>query len=118
MVACPNGAPDWVCNGDDEFCFQCATNFHDFAHPEYVEGCPTCKFATIQLAPSCRGQARNNVAPEGTAGRNSWEKGIATDARGMPYRDETTGAPITVKRFAENRHRYEEALRRNAAGVT
>jgi hypothetical protein len=116
--ACPHGSPVWVCDGETEFCFRCASEIHAWEHPDGdVEGCRQCKYATILIAPSCRGSARNNIPPEGTAGRNSWERGIATDARGMPYRDEATGAPITVKRFAENRSRYEEALRRHAAGV-
>jgi hypothetical protein len=118
MVACFHGSPDWVCNGDDELCFACETEMHDRFHPEPVDGCRECKFRTIQVHSSCRGSARNSIPPEGTADRNSWERGLALDARGMPYRDAASGALITVKRFAENRHRYEDALRRNAAGAT
>ena len=114
---CPFGAEEWVCNGLDDLCFQCADVKHANLHPSGdVEGCRECKLTSIQLSPSCRGQARNNIAPEGTAGRNSWERGIVTDDRGIPLRKWENGAPITVKEYADNRSKYEESRRRLASG--
>jgi hypothetical protein len=47
---------------------------------------------------------------------NSWEKGIATDHRGLPYLDGQTGNPIPIKKFADNRSKYEEAIRQARKG--
>lgn len=115
-MGCPFGAEEWVCSENDP-CFQCADAAHRNLHPNGdVEGCRSCKFQSIQIGPSCKGQARNNIAPEGTAGRNSWEKGIVTDNRGLPLRNFQTGAPITVKQYADKRSVYEESRRRLASG--
>lgn len=35
--------------------------------------------------------------------RNSWERGIARDDRGMPFLDEG-GQPVSVKEFAQRRN--------------
>ena len=50
---------------------------------------------------------------------NSWERGIPTDSRGMPWLD-ATGAPMGAKKVAENRHSIAETARRrkNAAPQT
>jgi hypothetical protein len=41
--------------------------------------------------------------------KNSWERGIATDHRGVPYCDET-GEPIGIKRWGETyRRKFQEA---------
>lgn len=117
MVTCPFDSPEWVCNGRGDLCFRCAANQHDNLHPDHdVDDCLECRLPTLQFSPSCRGQARNNLPPAGTAGQNSWEQGFAMDERGMPFLD-GGGLPIPVKRFAENRSRFEEARRRNSAGV-
>lgn len=109
MHVCPFGAEHWVCNGVEQ-CFNCATIEHSNRHPDGdVDGCRTCKLATLQVSPSVRGVSRNQVAP--TAGSNSWEKGVALDHRGIPFRDFKTGNPIPLKRFTERRSKYEEGLR-------
>ena len=113
MRTCPHGAYDWVCNDRDR-CFQCAEDEHANLHPFMDdEDCPTCRMRSVQLNPrTCGPTSRNSVAPRGTDGQNSWEKGVATDHRGIPYRDQN-GAQIPLKRFAEKRQVYEEAIRRN-----
>lgn len=110
---CPYEAYDWVCN-DTERCFQCAEIEHALLHPNMDDpGCVTCRLRSIQLNPrTCSPSSRNNVAPRGTDGQNSWEKGVATDHRGLPYLDKN-GAVIPIKKFAEKRHVYEEDIRRN-----
>jgi hypothetical protein len=57
----------------------------------------------------------NKVAPRGTDGRKSWEKGVALDHRGIPYLDQN-GAQIPIKKFAEKRKVFEAAIRRNRNG--
>lgn len=47
---------------------------------------------------------------------NSWEAGIPTDERGMPYLDERL-MPIGNKKFAQTyRRKHEEARRQRAQG--
>lgn len=60
-----------------------------------------------------------NISPKATPNRtqgkpskprepnNAWERGIATDHRGMPYLDSNLN-PIGVKAFSETRHKYRE----------
>jgi hypothetical protein len=40
----------------------------------------------------------------------SWEAGIPTDSRGMPYLDQSL-EPLTQKEFVNNRHKIEAAKR-------
>lgn len=42
-----------------------------------------------------------------------WERGIAKDQRGVPFLDKT-GAPIGLKRYAEERHSIEQHRRQLA----
>jgi hypothetical protein len=83
---------------------------HDEAHPLDVDGCRTCKYRTIRLSNTCTPSKSPSLAAPKRE-RPSWESGIATDHRGVPYLDQ--GRTIGVKQFAENRSKYEEAIRRN-----
>lgn len=94
------------CSHNEDFeCADCATQRHVVEHPETVEGCRVCKFATIQLAPSCfPSKPRRFGKPRDPL--NSWEKGIVKDERGLPLL-KGVGQPISVKEYAENRHSIE-----------
>jgi hypothetical protein len=115
MFKCPFGSPDWVCN-DESNCFRCDEVVHANLHPNMDDPeCMTCKLRTVQISPSCYPTSRNHVAPQGTQ-NNSWERGIARDHRGLPYRD-ASGNEIPIKRFAEKRSVYESAIRANRQGA-
>lgn len=103
------------CPHNDEYaCFDCETEEHDRIHIEEVDGCRTCKYRTIRLSAAATPTKSRNTIPVGEP-KNSWERGIAKDHRGVPYLD--NGAVIPVKKFAANRSKYEEAIRRNKAGA-
>jgi hypothetical protein len=94
------------CEHNPEFeCFDCADARHRDAHPTYVDGCRECKYATIQLSPAVR-TTRNDAPSTAFTPMNSWEKGIAKDERGVPLLDGDL-QPIPIKRYAEQRHKYE-----------
>lgn len=117
MRVCPFGSYDWVCN-EVERCFRCSDVDHANRHPMGDQpDCPECKLSTLQFSPTIRGQARNQIPPKGTDGRNSWENGFAIDHRGIPFRDGNTGAMIPVKKFAEKRSAYQESMRANKNGA-
>jgi hypothetical protein len=105
-----------VCN-DESRCFQCEEAEHANVHPDFDDpDCETCRLRSIQLNPrTVSPSSRNQIAPTGTDGRNSWEKGVALDHRGIPYRDKH-GAQIPVKKFAEKRQIFKESIRRNRLG--
>lgn len=71
------------------------------------------KIRTIQWSPACTPTRRNNIPPR--APSNSWEKGIATDDRGMPLLGKG-GSPIGLKERASRRGEIDSHLRdlRNA----
>lgn len=60
-----------------------------------------------------------NISPKATPNRtpqkpskprepnNAWERGIATDSRGMPYLNSDL-SPIGVKELSHSRHKYRE----------
>ena len=62
-----------------------------------------------RLSPRVNGHGRlpSSGAPAGN--RNSWERGIALDERGVPYID--NGKTIPIKKFAAGRQRYEARIR-------
>lgn len=97
--------PDRCPHNDDYECFSCADARHLAEHPEFVEGCRECKFATIQVSPAVRTTKRYAPSTAFTP-MNSWERGIAKDERGLPLLDGNL-QPIPVKRYAEKRHEYE-----------
>lgn len=99
-------------HNQDFECFWCADERHALEHPESVSGCVTCKFRSIQISPAAtpnRTQARRAAHPPRTP-NNSWEKGIATDERGMPLLGKDA-EPIGVKQYAEQRRPIEERRR-------
>lgn len=94
------------CEHNPDFaCFDCETLAHDVEHPQFVDGCRTCKFRTIQISPAVRTTRRYAPSTAFTP-KNSWERGIATDERGVPLLDGNL-QPIPIKRYAEKRHEYE-----------
>jgi len=51
------------------------------------------------------------LPPPPAGNRNSWERGVARDHRGVPYLDSDL-EPIPLHRFASYRAHYEERIRR------
>jgi hypothetical protein len=108
MDHCPHN-PDFEC-------FTCADARHAVEHPYPVDGCRECKYATILISPAVRASSRDSRThhpPTAFTPKNSWERGIATDGRGVPLLDADL-SPIPIKRYAERRHVYE-ARRRELA---
>lgn len=86
-------------------CNDCFETKHRLDHPERVGGCLACKLSgTIQLSPKATPSKRSLVPPAGS--KNSWEAGIATDERGMPFLGKGD-APIGVKEYANRRSEIE-----------
>jgi hypothetical protein len=86
---------------------------HASVHPNMDDpDCATCKLRSVQIDPRATPNTRNDIAPEGTNGRNAWERGVVRDSRGMPYID-MDGTPISTKRFANNRSKFEATLRQH-----
>lgn len=106
MTACVLGANEW-CTASSP-CFSCEDAAHTAAHPDLVDGCLTCQLRSVQLSPSCTPSKPRRLQQPGSHQRNSWERGIATDSRGMPLLDGGI-APISVKKYGENRRKYESA---------
>lgn len=71
----------------------------------------------VQLSPAATPTRRNFVASN-NARFNSWEKGIATEKRKggteMPILNKD-GQVIPIKKFIEQRHKYDELRRKRAA---
>lgn len=84
---------------------------HDGSHGEECFG---CKIRTINLSPAATPSRRNSKTPREST-NNSWEKGIPTDSRGMPYLDSNLNV-IGQKRWAETeRRKFETALSAEAS---
>lgn len=75
---------------------------------QHGEDCFGCKVRSIQFSPACTPTRRNNVPPPPP--QNQWEKGVATDSRGMPYLDEKLN-PIGLQHLADNRSKIEGQIR-------
>lgn len=58
-----------------------------------------------------------SAAPSVHQNRNSWEKGIVKNDKGVPLLDENYD-PIPVKKYAENRHKYEARRHELASSAT
>lgn len=71
------------------------------------------KARSISVSPAATPNRRNNVPSK--RGNNSWERGVATDARGMPIR-KANGDVIPVKEYASNRGRYDQLLKEARSG--
>lgn len=91
-------------------CFACTNARHAAAHPVRVVGCGICRLShgTIQLSPKATPSKRSPTPPRQPS--NSWERGVATDSRGMPLYED--GRPVSVKQYAERRHEIEAKRRR------
>ena len=98
------------CTHNTEYeCASCATRRHDLEHPDDVDGCRVCFFrGEIYIAPSALGSRAKRFGPVDREPKNSWEKGIAKDERGMPLL-KADGSYIGIKEYGENRRRYEAA---------
>lgn len=86
-------------------------------HPDGC-GCPKygCQLRSKGVQVSHKGMARHNQKPPGDNARyNNWEKGIARESRpggtSMPLLD-GRGDPVPVKKFAENRSKFEESRKK------
>lgn len=86
-------------------CASCEDAAHAMEHPEIVDGCRICKFATIQVGQAVRPKKPVKDVPIG-GWNNSWERGYATDHRGMALLDGNL-EPIPLKKYAENRSKYD-----------
>lgn len=83
--------------------------------------CPTYRdhVATVGIAPSATPSRHNNAAPR--TPNPAWERGIATDERGMPYLKPGSMEFMSVKEAAERRREIEgarRALRQAPAATT
>lgn len=67
------------------------------------------KIRTVQLSPAATPSRRNNIPPSRQGEGNSWEKGIATDERGMPLIGKN--GYIGLKEMQDRRHDIESQLR-------
>lgn len=92
-------------------CSDCYLTEHALAHPDYVEGCATCRLLTVELSPAATPSKTRRVGSLGSRNRNSWERGIPTDNRGMPVLRED-GSPMRAKEYAERRREIDESRRR------
>lgn len=103
---------EW-CTTDDP-CFECTTTrilnkieagVVDEETEEFV------RLHSLQLSPAATpSKERKRSKPSDSRVMNSWEKGVARDHRGLPYRD-GDGNMIPIKTFSENRHKYEGVIR-------
>lgn len=75
--------------------------------------CAPCRWKTVQLSPAATPTRMNDVPPEASR-YNAWERGIVTERRPggfeMPVID--SKGLIGVKKWADNRHRYDDARKR------
>lgn len=90
------------CEHNDEYsCNDCWDRWHAEAHSERVDNCFACRVAPgIQISPKATPSKRSLSPPKKPD--NSWERGIATDERGMPFLGKG-GAPIGVKEYGQRR---------------
>lgn len=87
-------------------CASCATIRHDDEHPDDVDGCRVCFFrGEIYISTAAMPNRERKVAPWREP-KNSWERGIAKDERGMPLL-KANGSPIPIKEYGEKRRHYE-----------
>lgn len=97
-------------HNDDYVCFACEEAVHDATCGGADPDCPTCKYRSIRLSAACHPTKTPSPTPPHRPNA-SWEAGLATDHRGVPYLDKKLN-PLGVKQFAENRSGYEADIRR------
>lgn len=98
-------------NGDFTVCGPCG-------QPEDCAAKAACfgeKARSMSVSPAATPNRRNNIPPR--RGNNSWEKGIATDERGLPIR-KANGEVIPIKEYASKRGHYDRLLREAKTGVS
>lgn len=101
-----------MCIHNPEYeCFDCATDRHASEHPAPVDGCRTCKLATVQLDARLHAPRRTRPGTPSSAPRNSWEKGRVTDHRGVPYLVGHDQHHLTVKDYAGTRSAVDARIR-------
>jgi hypothetical protein len=74
-----------------------------------VDDCLACKLETLVIGQGVVGQRAGGAPPAGN--RNSWENGIVTDNRGVPFLD-GQGEVIRVKQYGQHRSSFEAERRR------
>lgn len=78
-------------------------------HDEDCE-CFACKLDSFHVSPAATPSRRNSLPPRATTGGgNSWERGVPTDSRGMPYLNPDSGLPVGQKAWGETYRRKFEA---------
>lgn len=80
---------------------------HDGSH----EDCFACKLRSIQFDPRAMPSRRNHKPPRVHVNRNSWEKGIPRDSRGMPVLIPGTTSPMGTKEYSRNRRLIDQRKR-------
>ena len=77
---------------------------------QHGDDCFGCKLQSVQFNPyATPGMLRPHIAPRKP--ENSWEKGVPTDSRGMPFL-KTDGTPMGQKEYSESRSKIEAHRRR------
>ena len=61
----------------------------------------------LNVSPKASPVKRRGIKPTEHEPNNAWERGIATDSRGMPYLNPDL-SPMGVKRFSELRSKFED----------
>lgn len=103
-------------HNEDYTCFACEEEIHDATCGGLDPDCLTCRYRSVRLsAAATPTKTRSAAAPHRP--NASWETGVATDHRGVPYL-KADGGYIGVKEFGERRHVYEDAIRRNRNAPT
>lgn len=79
-------------------------------HEQFVEGCFACKLGSLQFSPAATPTRRKDVGKPREP-KNSWERGIAKDERGVPYLDARL-QEIPIKKWGESERRKHETARK------
>lgn len=85
-------------------------------HGQHGDDCFGCKAVTVQVSPAATPTRTKYLKPPRTP-NNSYEKGIPTDERGMPYLLPNSFEPAGQKFVDQHRHQIEDTRRRNRQKV-
>jgi hypothetical protein len=66
----------------------------------------------LNISPAATPSRRNNKPTQAFTPKNSWERGIAKDERGMPYLRPEDLQPMGVHEFASRRHEFDEGRKK------
>lgn len=118
----------WVCLlGENEHCtpgdpcFTCADAAHRAraAAGECPDDCLECKTASIVVGAQVGIDSRGRKFGElGFKDTNSWERGVPTDSKGMPFIDTVDGHVIGQKEASERHREIDATMRRNHHAAT